>query len=653
MMASLHPEHLEDLRKSGISDETIRGLGIYSARPDDVARLVGWDPPGIKSALVFPYPGAEGFCRLKVFPPFKDKGGKSVRYLQRPMSGVHLYIPPFAERVLRDPTVPLAWSEGEKKAAKACQEGIPCGGLGGLWNWLEERKPIARLDEIAHVERDEILYPDSDLWSRPDLQQPVYAFGKELESRGPKVRVAIIPPGLNGEKQGLDDYLIAMERQGVQASDALSRLKTITLRHSAFTKSAQWWKGWKARRGKNGGTEGARLSGPLRLTRDLILDIAFLLSQHIFFKDKRLPLLIATWVLGTYIYDIFTFYGYLWINSPVKRCGKSLLEDILSQVCFKSTPRLSNTTEAALFRLADAGHTLILDELENLRGEDREKDGAVMSLLSHGFQAGGMVPRVEKLDGQYVVKYYGAFCPKVLAGINRLVDTIEDRSFKILLVRKTKDEKTKRFNLRKQSEGLAALRSKMQTWGAARRGDIMAVYDGIEEIEQFATLDDRFKDISEPLAAIAAFADAEATGERGNILQTMISLLKDRGNERGEGEREEAIGAFVEVAKEILGSDCGVFIYSKDLLDRVRMIEGLPWVGSTKALGNFLGKFDLVPRRDPKGKRRGYLITRDWLDNIRNRYIPSIPDFKASEASEIQNRSHFEPDFESVRRPPF
>ncbi len=132
------------------------------------------------------------------------------------------------------------------------------------------------------------------------------------------------------------------------------------------------------------------------LTKDLILKIADLLKRHVFFKDERLPLLIAIWVLGTYVYDIFTFFGYLWINSPVKRCGKSLLEDILSQLCHKATPRLSNVSEASIFRLADLGHALILDELENVRGEDKEKYQAVMTVLNAGFQAGGKVPRVEK-----------------------------------------------------------------------------------------------------------------------------------------------------------------------------------------------------------------------------------------------------------------
>lgn len=245
MALALHPDHLADLRRSGLTDETIAALGIYSARPQDISKLIGWDPPGVQSALVFPYPGEDGFCRVKVFPLFKDKDGHTVRYLQRPGSGVHLYIPPKTAKVLKDPTVPLGWTEGEKKSAKADQEGFHCVGTGGLWNWVEEGKPIARLDDIAHVEREETIFPDSDVWTRSDLLQAIFAFGKELENRGAKVSVAIIPPGPAGVKQGLDDYLVTIKQEGVNANDALARLKRIPLKHPTFSQSAKWWKQWK------------------------------------------------------------------------------------------------------------------------------------------------------------------------------------------------------------------------------------------------------------------------------------------------------------------------------------------------------------------------------------------------------------------------
>ncbi len=238
-----HPEHLEDLERSGLSEAVIRDLGIYSARPHDIPKLIGWNPQEVRSALVFPYPGEDGFCRVKVFPPFVDQNGHTVKYLQRPGSGSRLYIPPLAKSALGDPYKSLHWTEGEKKAAKACQEGIPCVGLGGLWNWLEDGDPVTKLDEIAHAGREEIIYPDSDVWVRPDLMRSVYAFGKELEARGAIVKVTIIPPGKDGRKRGLDDFLVD------EGPKALGGTKKIGLKDKTFNDAATWWKRWSEERG--------------------------------------------------------------------------------------------------------------------------------------------------------------------------------------------------------------------------------------------------------------------------------------------------------------------------------------------------------------------------------------------------------------------
>src|SRR6516164_1587748 len=53
----LHPDHVSDLRASGLTDETMRAAGVYSLRPCDFARF--FSPRGIpneiETALCFPY----------------------------------------------------------------------------------------------------------------------------------------------------------------------------------------------------------------------------------------------------------------------------------------------------------------------------------------------------------------------------------------------------------------------------------------------------------------------------------------------------------------------------------------------------------------------------------------------------------------------
>jgi hypothetical protein len=98
---SLHPEHLADLRKSGLSDETIRQAGVYSVRPADISKISA--VKGITSLLAIPYSAA--FTRYKVWPVGLHTTNGKLRYIQPSQSGAHLYVPPILPRaILQDPT---------------------------------------------------------------------------------------------------------------------------------------------------------------------------------------------------------------------------------------------------------------------------------------------------------------------------------------------------------------------------------------------------------------------------------------------------------------------------------------------------------------------------------------------------------------------
>jgi hypothetical protein len=86
----LHPDHLPDLRASGLSDETIRAARVYSLRPCDIAQFFGRGgvPSEIESALCFPYHPAADFARAKLFPAL----GKQ-KYAQPSGTSARLYVP--------------------------------------------------------------------------------------------------------------------------------------------------------------------------------------------------------------------------------------------------------------------------------------------------------------------------------------------------------------------------------------------------------------------------------------------------------------------------------------------------------------------------------------------------------------------------------
>lgn len=221
-MEVTHPDHIKDLAKSGLDDSTITELGIKTILPRDIDRHIGYKDERVHSLLCFPYPLTDGFCRDKVFPTLTDSGGHSIRYLQRKGTGCHLYFPLLAQSVFIS-SVPLYFTEGEKKAAKACKDGYHTIGLGGLWNF-----PCPEEEGISFLRRLIFLVPDSDSWKRASLLWAVFSFGSHLEGRGAFVRVLKIPQ-VGIDKVGLDDFLVM--------GGKLEKCEEIPLSHWIFTLS--------------------------------------------------------------------------------------------------------------------------------------------------------------------------------------------------------------------------------------------------------------------------------------------------------------------------------------------------------------------------------------------------------------------------------
>jgi Domain of unknown function (DUF3854) len=228
-----HPTHLEDLHKSGLSDESIRAAGLYSMAPSQFldffsarSELGKRLRATVQSALCFPYQGGD-FARIKLFPQL-DR----MKYSQLLGTPARLYLPfPVGDD-------PLYVTEGEKKTLAAHQAGLNAVGVGGIWTWLCKAtgEPIADLNLVQWDGREVTIIPDSDVFQRVDLLRAIYALGCELRAQGASVYVAQIPPAC-GAKVGLDDFLVAGGRVG--------ELEVFSLSHRIFKSCAYWHGRWK------------------------------------------------------------------------------------------------------------------------------------------------------------------------------------------------------------------------------------------------------------------------------------------------------------------------------------------------------------------------------------------------------------------------
>jgi hypothetical protein len=209
MKKHLHPEHMADLKRSGLTDETIQAAGIYTVPPDEIGKKLGGLANGVVSALAFPYPGCDGFERFKIWwDPIKT--GPKPKYLAKSGTPNHLYLLPGVDL---EGDSHLIIEEGEKKTLKLAQEGFQAVGISGVWNWLTKgdddgSHPLPDFDLVNWNRPVTVLF-DSDGVHNPDVRLAAWRLAREVAQRGGQVSILFLPAGPNGEKVGADDYLVA------------------------------------------------------------------------------------------------------------------------------------------------------------------------------------------------------------------------------------------------------------------------------------------------------------------------------------------------------------------------------------------------------------------------------------------------------------
>ena len=74
---------------------------------------------------------------------------------------------------------------------------------------------------------------------------------------------------------------------------------------------------------------------------DLLRDCAERLQDYVHLQDERVYLFLAAWTLATYLYLIFSHFGYLFFHSLLPRSGKTRIEEVLSHLAFEACDPLN------------------------------------------------------------------------------------------------------------------------------------------------------------------------------------------------------------------------------------------------------------------------------------------------------------------------
>jgi putative DNA primase/helicase len=205
---------------------------------------------------------------------------------------------------------------------------------------------------------------------------------------------------------------------------------------------------------------------------------------------------LALWSIHTYAIDAADVSPILAITSPMPRCGKSRLLDLLEALVFRCK-KSSGTTASAMFRSIDKHQpTLLNDECDTLFTK-KNPNPELRAVFNAGNRRGATIERC--VGDNHEPTPFNIFCPKATAAIGKLPETLEDRSIEIRLERRTRRETIAKLR-RQQKASIRELRPRCLRWAT---DNMVALTNAEPTIPSSLDHNDRAAEFLEPLFAIA------------------------------------------------------------------------------------------------------------------------------------------------------
>lgn len=353
---------------------------------------------------------------------------------------------------------------------------------------------------------------------------------------------------------------------------------------------------------------------------NILEKIATFIRRFVFLQHDELYDLVAAWVVGTYVMDVFDFAGYIFAYSPEPQSGKSRLLEVLELLVHKPSGILIAPTEAVLFRTADG--TQLLDEVDSWRNKDELK-----SVLNAGFRLGGIVTRMRDEDSGYKAERFPVYGPRALAGIGTAIldATTRDRCFMLEMFRQKKSERRERLRHRRIKPEVEDLKKSIEKWANANKNRVTKIYDEFA-FPYLQELSDRSIDITQPPATIieVAYALNPKLGVMRSRLMNAIEVT--RNGERSADDEHKVLRLLIQLAETedpLVGSPTELSDLCAALLSEMPAPEMI-----TRTLRRY-GFVTKSRRKDKSGPSYRYELQKAQLTEILERY--GVDDWREAE----------------------
>jgi Protein of unknown function (DUF3631) len=295
---------------------------------------------------------------------------------------------------------------------------------------------------------------------------------------------------------------------------------------------------------------------------------------------------VALWIFHTWVVDVADCTPYLSVTSALPRSGKTRSLEVL-ELLVREPMQTANISDAALFRATQKLRpTLLFDEIDAIFGAKARDREDLRGMLNAGYRRGAVALRMGGA-GKTTLETFDVFCAKAFAGIGELPATIRDRTIRIRLERRIRDqEPIERFRRRDVAPIAEAIRDRLRALSDEHASALMYARPDLPD-----ELDDRAQDVWEPLLAIADRAGGDWPGRARTAAAALSS----------DAEREDD-SASVQLLRDIHGvfeADETEAFKTSDLIAQLAEIQESPWGDwygkaiSPQALGKLLKPYGI------------------------------------------------------------
>lgn len=241
---ALLTQHLEHLKASAISTEVIKERGYRSVLGKTDLKSACFSKaqqraPGILIPL-YSVDGSSIGYQYRPDNPRLNSRGKPIKYENPSGSTIRLDVPPRCKIVLKDPSVPIFFTEGVKKADALASQGACAVALNGIWGFKGKNSfggvtILADFDSIALQGREGFVVYDSDIATNPQIRKAQDRLLEHLKRGSTNASAIYLPPKADGGKQGVDDFLAAGHTlDDLMALDTMPEEKANETRQSEY-----------------------------------------------------------------------------------------------------------------------------------------------------------------------------------------------------------------------------------------------------------------------------------------------------------------------------------------------------------------------------------------------------------------------------------